>query len=77
MQRLCEDYNLVISTVDGKPLNPRNFARTFQRLIEKAEVKKISLLCLPHTNATLLMKQGINPKIVSERLGNANVGITA
>lgn len=69
-------FNLVVSTTDGKPVQPRNFARTFDRLIKKASVKKISLHGLRHTNATLLMKQGINPKIVSERLGHANVGIT-
>jgi integrase len=28
-----------------------------------------------HTHATLLLKLGQNPKIVSERLGHANVGI--
>ncbi|MFJ8246817.1 hypothetical protein [Peribacillus asahii] len=28
------------------------------------------------TTSTLLIKQGINPKIVSERLGHANGGIT-
>ncbi|MFT8320837.1 MAG: site-specific integrase [Bacillus sp. (in: firmicutes)] len=69
-------FNLVVSTADGKPIHPRNLARTFDRLIEKAGIKKISIHGLRHTNATLLMKQGINPKIVSERLGHANVGIT-
>lgn len=57
-------------------MHPRNLVRTFDRLIKKAEVKKISIHGLRYTNATLLMKQGINPKIVSERLGHANVGIT-
>lgn len=71
-----QPFNLVISTVDGKPIHPRNFARSFDRLIRKAGVKKIPLHGLRHTNATILMKQGINPKIVSERLGHANVGIT-
>jgi integrase len=69
-------FNLVISTIDGKPVHPRNLARTFERIIEKARLKKISIHGLRHTNATLLMKQGINPKIVSERLGHANVSIT-
>lgn len=69
-------YDLVVSTVDGKPLHPRNLARTFENLIKKAGVKRISLHGLRHTNATILMKQGVNPKIVSERLGHANVGIT-
>ena len=69
-------YDLVISTEEGKPLHPRNLARTFQNLIKKAGVKKISLHGMRHTNATILMKQGVHPKIVSERLGHANVGIT-
>ncbi len=71
-----QSFNLVISTVDGKPVHPRNFARSFAGLIKKADVKIISLHGLRHTNATILMKQGINPKIVCERLGHANVGIT-
>ena len=29
-----------------------------------------------HTHATLMLKQGVHPKIVSERLGHANIGIT-
>ncbi|MGN1402235.1 MAG: tyrosine-type recombinase/integrase [Bacillus sp. (in: firmicutes)] len=29
-----------------------------------------------HTNATILLKQGVSPKIVSARLGHTNVGIT-
>jgi integrase len=29
-----------------------------------------------HTNATLLLRNNVNPKIVSERLGHANIGIT-
>jgi len=70
------ENDLVICTAEGKPVQPRNLARTFDRLIEKAKVKKISLHGLRHTNATLLMKQGINPKIVSERLGHSNVSIT-
>lgn len=70
------NHDLVICTEDGRPIYPRNFARTFSRLVEKAGVKRISLHSLRHTNATLLMKQGINPKIVSELLGHANVSIT-
>ncbi|MFP5111412.1 tyrosine-type recombinase/integrase [Bacillaceae bacterium C204] len=31
---------------------------------------------LRHTHATILMRMGENPKVVSERLGHARVGIT-
>lgn len=76
MGNVFHSHNLVISTIDGKPVHPRNFARSFEGLIKKAGINRISLHGLRHTNATILMKQGVNPKIVSERLGHANVGIT-
>jgi len=31
---------------------------------------------LRHTHATLLMKQGVNPKIVQERLGHSSIAVT-
>jgi integrase len=31
---------------------------------------------LRHTHAALLLKGGVHPKIISERLGHANIGIT-
>jgi integrase len=31
---------------------------------------------LRHTHATQLLKAGVNPKVVSERLGHASIGIT-
>ena len=36
----------------------------------------IRLHDLRHTHATLALQAGIHPKVVSERLGHANVGIT-
>lgn len=62
--------------MDGKPIDPYNLILTFDKHVEKAGVKRLSLHGLRHTNATILMREGINPKIVSERLGHANVAIT-
>jgi len=31
---------------------------------------------LRHTHATLMLKAGVHPKVVSERLGHANISIT-
>lgn len=36
----------------------------------------LTLYCLRHTCATLLLQAGVNPKIVSERLGHAGIRIT-
>jgi integrase len=73
---MYKDNGLVICTSLGTPLSPRNLLRSFYSLIEKAEVKKIRFHDLRHTHASLMLKQGVNPKIVSERLGHANVRIT-
>ncbi|TPE65923.1 tyrosine-type recombinase/integrase [Halalkalibacterium halodurans] len=73
---IYEDHDLVIRTSVGTPLSPRNLLRSFYSLIKKAEVKPIRFHDLRHTHASLLLKQGVNPKIVSERLGHANVRIT-
>jgi integrase len=52
-----------------------------QHLVNRIIVEELKLprrlqAKLRHTNATILMKHGTNPKIVSERLGHANVSIT-
>jgi integrase len=39
-------------------------------------LKGIRLHDLRHTHASLMLKQGIHPKIVSERLGHASIQIT-
>ncbi|PEV10855.1 integrase [Bacillus thuringiensis] len=41
-----------------------------------AAVKKIKTHNLRHTHATILLKQGVNPKIISERLGHTDISLT-
>lgn len=46
------------------------------KLSKELDIPKIRFHDLRHTHATLLIKQGIHIKVVSERLGHANVSIT-
>ncbi|WP_246204141.1 site-specific integrase [Pallidibacillus pasinlerensis] len=73
---LYQDMNLVNSSEKGTPINASNLRRNFSIFIKKANVKKIRFHDLRHTHATLLLKQGVHPKIVSERLGHADTRIT-
>lgn len=75
-ENLYQDHDLVVCTSVGTPTSPRNLCRSFYNLIKKANVKRIRFHDLRHTHATLLLLQGVNPKIVSERLGHANVRMT-
>jgi integrase len=45
-------------------------------LLVKANLPDIRLYDLRHTTATLLLSAGLNPKIVSERLGHASIVLT-
>lgn len=73
---LYEDYDLIVCTNVGTPCSPRNLLRSFYSLIEKSKVSRIRFHDLRHTHATLLLKEGVHPKIVAERLGHSNVRVT-
>jgi integrase len=68
--------DLVFATTDGGPILPANLLRSFRRIVQRAGVPPITFHALRHTHATLLLKEGTHAKIVSERLGHANIGIT-
>ena len=70
------DSDLVFCHPDGRPLDPGVVSHTFAKVLKKAGLPHIRFHDLRHTHATLLLKAGIHPKIVSERLGHANIGIT-
>ena len=60
----------------GAPIHPDAFSKTFARLVASAGLPHMGVHGLRHTYATLAPREGWNPKIVSERLGHANVAIT-
>lgn len=70
------ENDLVFRNPTGGPVNPDGFSRHFDKLVEKADVPRIRLHDLRHTNATLSLKAGVHPKIVSERLGHSSIAIT-
>lgn len=76
MGSLYTDLNLVCATSIGTTVSASNLRRNFNIFIKKANVKKIRFHDLRHTHATLMLKQGIHPKIVSERLGHADTRMT-
>lgn len=68
--------DLVFVKVDGTSMHPDIFSQVFDRTVAKLDVPVISLHDLRHTHATLLLKAGVHVKVVSERLGHANVAFT-
>ena len=70
------DDDLVFSTLEGKPLRPNTVTRAWTTLAARAGLKVIRLHDARHTHASLMLKQGIHPKIVQERLGHSSIAIT-
>ena len=66
----------VFTMDDGRPMHPQSVSRAFERAIGAAKLPRIRLHDLRHTHASLALAAGINPKVVSERLGHATVSIT-
>jgi integrase len=75
---LWQDHGLVFTTQVGTPINRHNFyARNFKPILEKARLPHtVRFHDLRHTCATLLLSKNVNPKVVSEMLGHANITVT-
>ncbi|MCF3942160.1 tyrosine-type recombinase/integrase [Oceanobacillus alkalisoli] len=70
------DLDLVCATSTGDSIKPTYLRTVFNRTIEKSGVKKISFHGLRHTHATLLLQNGVHPKVVQERLGHRSIQTT-
>jgi integrase len=68
--------NLVFCKADGTKIDPREFTKHFQRLLEEAGLPRVRLHDLRHTHASLLLARGVHPKIVQERLGHSSITMT-
>ena len=58
------------------PIDSNLVTRAFTKIIRKSGLGKLTIHGLRHTHATMLLEAGINPKVVSERLGHASVATT-
>jgi integrase len=60
----------------GQALHVNVLVTQFKRLIRTAGLPDLRIHNLRHTSATLLLAQGVHPKIVQKRLGHADISMT-
>jgi integrase len=71
------DLPWVFCTPNGNPIRRSHFnAYTFKPFLARAGLPDIRFHDLRHTSATLLLSAGVHPKVVQERLGHAQIGVT-
>jgi len=73
---LLSDNDLAFSHYDGSPLLPNSVTHAWVKLVRRCGLHGIRLHDARHTHASLLLKQGVHPKIVQERLGHGSIQIT-
>lgn len=67
---------LIFCRWDGTPLIPATVRKSWKRLVKRLGIENINFHALRHSHATLLLREGISPKVISERLGHANITTT-
>ena len=70
------ESDLVFAHPDGSPLDLGTVTKTFTKVFIKAGLPHIRFHDLRHTHATLMLKAGVHPKIVQERLGHGSIAVT-
>jgi integrase len=73
---LWEDHDLVFAQPNGRPIERKSDWRAWKTLLREAGVREIRLHDGRHTAATLLLAEGVHPRVVMEVLGHAQMRTT-
>jgi integrase len=68
--------DLVFTSSIGTPLEPRNANRVFTDLLKTAGLRSNRFHDLRPTCASLLLAQGVSPRVVMETLGHSAIAVT-
>jgi integrase len=71
-----DDSGLVFTNRFGGPLQARNVIRELHTALKDAGIRRIRFQDLRHSCATLLLVQGVHPRVVMEILGHSDIAIT-
>lgn len=71
-----EEQDLVFSKPDGTPFLPDAVTHAWLKLVRRVGLAGVRFHDARHSHASLMLKAGIHPKVVQERLGHASIQIT-
>lgn len=70
------DNDKIFTSWDGGKLHPDTVSDWFKKFLKRHNLPNISIHSLRHTNATLMIANGVPIKTVSSRLGHSNISTT-
>ena len=73
---LWSNTGYVFTQLDGSPIDPDRISKEFPKLVKAHGLPHLTFHGLRHAHATLALSAGINPKVVSERLGHSSISAT-
>jgi integrase len=71
-----QDGGYVFAQADGKPIGARTDWEAWKRLLKTAGVRDARLHDARHTAATLLLQQGVAPRVAMQLLGHSQIAMT-
>ena len=71
-----QDFDLVFTAPNGRPLEGTTVSRQFHLHLHRAGLAQRRFHDLRHSCATLLLVQGVSPRVVMEVLGHSEIAIT-
>ncbi|MCX5049533.1 site-specific integrase [Streptomyces sp. NBC_00474] len=70
------DHDLIFSAEHGGMIDPVGFSRTFERLVKRAGVRRITVRLARHTCGTLLAFLKVHPKVAQAILRHSQISMT-
>ena len=71
-----QEHDLVFAQINGRTVDKRSDWESWKALLRRAGVREVRLHDGRHTAATLLLSEGVHPRVVMELLGHAQMGTT-
>lgn len=72
-----KDSGFFLQREHGQPMQPDDVSKAFKKLVRELGMSEdITFHSLRHYHASWLLRQGVHPKVVSERLGHSSIRIT-
>jgi len=70
------ETGLIFANRSGGPIQARRVIEQFHQALEQAGIRRIRFHDLRHSCATLLLVQGVSPRVVMDVLGHSEIALT-